>query len=290
MKNKFISSLCVLLPGLVLAQSPVSGFMKQKGQGSVVVSYATEKYDKVYLVPNEVDGVPVFNDVKIASQSLYAEYGVTNNFNVVVNVPYITATGNASEAVLTNLKFENKRSGLQDLKIYTKYNFNSYVFGKNQIDFIGVAGVELPLGYKADEGLQSIIAIGDQSNKLNLSGIMMFKNQSGFFASGQIGNTFKGGEVPNALTSEWKIGFASKRFYVDTFFATQLNSSTGVDILQPGFTGFFPATKVNYTRVGLNAYVPFTKMIGLTAGANSYISGRNIGKATGFYGGLVLNF
>ncbi len=290
MKIKFISSLCVLLPGLVLAQSPVSGFMKQKGQGSVVVSYASEKYDKVYLVPNEVDGVPVFNDVKIASQSLYAEYGVTNNFNVIVNVPYITATGNASEAVLTNLKFENKRSGLQDLKIYTKYNFNSYVFGKNQIDFIGVAGVELPLGYKADEGLQSIIAIGDQSNKLNLSGIMMFKNQSGFFASVQIGNTFKGGEVPNALTSEWKIGFAAKSFYVDTFFATQLNSSSGVDILQQGFTGFFPATKVNYTRVGLNAYIPVLKYVGITAGANSYISGRNIGKATGFYGGLVFNF
>ncbi len=290
MKNKFISSLCVLLPGLILAQSPVSGFMKQKGQGSVVVSYATEKYDKVYLVPNEVDGVPVFNDIKIASQSLYAEYGVTNNFNIVVNVPFITTTGNASEAVLANLKFENKRSGLQDLKIYTKYNFNSYVFGKNQIDFIGVAGVELPLGYKADESLQSIIAIGDQSNKLNLSGIMMFKNQSGFFASGQIGNTFKSGEVPNALTSEWKIGFAAKRFYVDTFFATQLNSSSGVDILQPGFTGFFPATKVNYTRVGLNAYIPVMKYVGITAGANSYISGRNIGKATGFYGGLVLNF
>ena len=290
MKNKFISSLCVLLPGLVLAQSPVSGFMKEKGKGSVVVSYASEKYDKVYLVPNEVDGVPVFNDVKIASQSLYAEYGVTNNFNVIVNVPYITATGNASEAVLTNLKFENKRSGLQDLKIYTKYNFHSYVFGKNQIDFIGVAGVELPLGYKADESLQSIIAIGDNSSKLNFSGIIMYKNQSGFFASGQIGNTFKGGEVPNALTSEWKIGFAAKRFYVDTFFATQLNSSSGVDILQPGFTGFFPATKVNYTRVGLNAYIPVLKYVGITAGANSYISGRNIGKATGFYGGLVFNF
>lgn len=290
MKNKFISGLCVLLPTLVLAQSPVSGFMKQKGQGSAVVSYASEKYSTVYLVPNEVDGVPIFNEVNVSSQSLYAEYGVTNNFNVVVNVPFITTKGNASEAVLANLKYENKRSGLQDLKIYSKYNFNSYVFGKNQIDFIGVAGVELPLGYKADEDLQSIIAIGDQSKKLNLSGILMFKNQSGFFASGQIGNTFKSGETPNALTSEWKLGFAAKRFYVDAFFATQLNSSAGLDILQPGFAGFFPATKVNYTRLGLNAYVPFTKMIGLTAGANSYLSGRNIGKATGFYGGLVLNF
>lgn len=290
MKNKIILSLAVVLPFLAIAQSPVSGFMKKKGEGSVVVSYASEKYSKVFLVPQEIDGVPVFNDVKIESQSLYAEYGVTNNFNVVVNLPYITATGNASQAVLTNLNYENKRSGLQDLKIYGKYNFNSYVFGNNQLDFIGVLGVEKPMNYKSDEGLQSILAIGDNATKLNVSGILMFKNKSGFFASGQIGNTFKNNKVPNALTSELKLGFAASKFYIDGFFATQLNSSAGVDILQPGFNGFFPATKVNYTRVGLNAYFPFTKHVGITAGANTYLTGRNIGKSTGFYGGLVFNF
>ncbi len=290
MKNKLLSILLLLIPILIFAQSPVSGFMKEKGQASVVLSYASEKYDQVYFVPSINDAVPIFRDVKIASQSLYFEYGVTNNFNVVVNLPYITATGNATESSLKDLGFENKREGLQDLKIYTKYNFGSYVSGKHQIDFIGVFGLELPMGYKADEGLQSIIAIGDEARKLNFSGIMMYKNQTGYFASAQIGNTFKNNRVPNALTSEWKLGFAAKRFYVDAFFATQLNSSAGVDILQPGFEGFFPATKVNYTRVGLNAYLPFTKNLGLTAGANKYLSGRNLGVATGIYGGLVFNF
>ncbi len=290
MKNKLYFLLLLLIPIINFAQSPVSGFMKEKGQASVVLSYAAESYDSVYFVPSISDAVPIFRDIKIASQSLYAEYGVTNNFNVVVNIPYITATGNATESSLKDLGFENKRAGLQDLKIYTKYNFGSYVSGKHQIDFIGVFGVELPMGYKADEGFQSIIAIGDQARKLNFSGMMMYKNKNGFFGSGQIGNTFKNNRVPNALTSEWKLGFAAKRFYIDAFFATQLNSSAGVDILQPGFEGFFPATKVNYTRIGLNAYVPFSKYIGLTAGANKYISGRNLGIATGFYGGLVFNF
>ena len=290
MKNKFILGLAVTLPFMAIAQSPVSGFMKKKGEGSVVVSYAAEKYDKVFLVPQEIQGVPVFNDVKIASQSLYAEYGVTDNFSLVLNLPFITATGNANQDVLTALNFENKRSGLQDIKLYGKYNFHSYKFGSNQIDFIGVLGIEQPMGYKQDEGLQSILAIGDNARKLNVSGILMFKNNSGFFASGQIGNTFKNNKVPNALTSEWKLGYAASKFYIDGFFATQLNSSAGVDILQPGFEGFFPATKVNYTRVGLNAYFPFSKHIGVTAGGNTYLTGRNIGKATGFYGGLVFNF
>ena len=290
MKNKLFLSLAVLLPVMAIAQSPVSGFMKKKGEGSVVLSYASEKYDKVFLVPKEIDGVPVFNEVQITSQSLYAEYGVTDNFNVVVNLPYITAMGSASQEVLTNLNFENKRAGLQDIKIYGKYNFHSYVSGNNQIDFIGVLGVEKPMGYKADEGLQSILAIGDNATKLNVSGILMFKNKSGVFASGQIGNTFKNNKVPNALTSELKLGYAASKFYIDGFFATQLNSSAGVDILQPGFDGFFPATKVNFTRVGVNAFYPATKHIGITAGANSYLSGRNIGKSTGFYGGLVFSF
>ena len=290
MKNKLFLSLAVLLPVMAIAQSPVSGFMKKKGEGSVVLSYASEKYDKVFLVPKEIDGVPVFNEVQITSQSLYAEYGVTDNFNVVVNLPYITAMGSASQEVLTNLNFEIKRAGLQDIKIYGKYNFHSYVSGNNQIDFIGVLGVEKPMGYKADEGLQSILAIGDNATKLNVSGILMFKNKSGVFASGQIGNTFKNNKVPNALTSELKLGYAASKFYIDGFFATQLNSSAGVDILQPGFDGFFPATKVNFTRVGVNAFYPATKHIGITAGANSYLSGRNIGKSTGFYGGLVFSF
>jgi hypothetical protein len=290
MKSKLLLSLFMLLPMIILAQSPVSGFMKKKGEGSAVLSYSTEKYDQVYFVPSINNGVPIFNDVKIESQSFYFELGVTNNFNVVVNLPYITATGNASESSLKDLGFSNKRDGLQDLKIYTKYNFKSFVKNNHQIDFIGVLGLELPMGYKANEGLQSIIAIGDESRKLNFSGIMMYKNKSGFFGSGQIGNTFKNNKVPNALTSEWKLGFAAKRFYVDAFFATQLNSSYGVDILQPGFEGFFPATKVNYTRIGINAYVPIKKYIGLTAGANKYVSGRNLGIATGIYGGLVFNF
>jgi hypothetical protein len=289
MKHKLLSFLLILIPTIIFAQSPVSGFMKEKGQASFVISHSSEKYDEVYFVPSISDAVPIFRDVKIQSQSLYAEYGVSNTFNIVVNIPYITVTGNATESSLRDLGFENKRSGFQDLKIYSKYNFVSYVSGKHQIDFIGVLGVELPMGYNANEGLQSIIAIGDEAKKLNFSGIMMYKNKSGLFGSAQIGNTFKDNRVPNAFTSEWKLGFAAKRFYVDAFFATQLNSSSGVDILQPGFDGFFPATKVNFTRIGLNAYVPFSKYIGLTAGANKYISGRNLGIATGFYGGLVLN-
>jgi hypothetical protein len=40
------------------SQSPISGFMQ--GKGNISLSLSSEKYDKVYLVPQETDGVPIF--------------------------------------------------------------------------------------------------------------------------------------------------------------------------------------------------------------------------------------
>jgi hypothetical protein len=54
--------------------------------------------------------------------------------------------------------------------------------------------------------------------------------------------------------------------------------------LAEGFQGF--SYKVNYTKIGLNLY-PLYKDFGLAGGASTLVAGRNIGKATGFYGALV---
>jgi hypothetical protein len=53
-------------------------------------------------------------------------------------------------------------------------------------------------------------------------------------------------------------------------------------------SGYFPITKVNYTKVGLNLYT--LQSLGVSAGASTLIAGRNIGKATGYYGGVTYKF
>ncbi|APY09616.1 hypothetical protein BWZ20_06735 [Winogradskyella sp. J14-2] len=289
--KKIITACCFFAIGVSFAQSPVNGFMQKAGEGGLSLTYSYESYDKVFLVPEEVNGVPVFNDVSKTSISLYGDIGISDNLNIVLNVPYIQAEGNATDATLANNGFENERSGIQDLKVYVKYRFHSFKLGENTLDFIGSVGLETPLGdYSADEGLQSIIAIGNEASSFNTFGIATFKTKSGLFTTGQVGYSFRGNSVPDALISELKLGYACSKFYLDAFIANQLSEKDGVDILGEGFTGFFPATRVNYTRVGVNGYVPFFDGIGLTAGANTYIAGRNIGKSTGFYGGLVYSF
>ena len=292
-KKQLLLILAVTTLGCVntaFSQSPISGFMQGKGKGNVSLSLSSEKYDKVYLVPQETDGVPIFNEVKLNSTNLYATYGLSDQLDVVLSLPYISAEGNASQEQLNNLNYSNTRSGVQDVSFFLKYNPYFHNFGKSSLRLIGALGLKTPLGdYKVDEGLQSIIAIGNRSTTVSALGLAMFKMDSGIFASGQIGGNIASNDVPNSYTSELKLGYAASKFYGDAFVANQ-TSTSGVDILREGFQGFFPATKVNYTKIGLNLYTPLYKDFGLAGGASTLVAGRNIGKATGFYGALVYKF
>ncbi|MBK9336519.1 MAG: hypothetical protein IPM98_07985 [Lewinellaceae bacterium] len=289
--NRLLSALALFcLPVLALAQSPVSGFMNGKGHGVFAKSFTAEQYDNVFLAPNDADGVPVFNEVNVKSISMYASYGITDRFDVVFGLPYIKVEGAANETVLRELGFENERSGIQDVSLFVKYNPYSLDGGIGKLDFIVAAGLKTPLGnYKVDEGLQSIIAIGNRATSVGGMAIAQFRASSGFFATTQIGYSLRNGEVPNALVGEIKAGYGNRYFYVDAWYAGQV-SDGGVNILGEGFTGFFPATDVTYTRAGLSVFVPVAAGFGISAGVNKYLTGRNIGEATGFSGSVVYAF
>ncbi len=278
------------LPLVSTAQSPVSGFMNGKGKGAIALSHSAEKYDHVFLVPSNAHGVPVFNDVKINSTSLYASYGITNRLDVSASLPHIAAKGNATQGVLQELGFENERKGIQDLSLFLKYNPYRCKIGKADLNFLIGAGVQTPLGkYKVDEGLQSILAIGNRATSITGMGVAQLRTPSGLFLTTQAGYSSRSGDVPNAVLGEIKAGYAHKRFYLDAWYAGQI-SKGGVNILGEGFAGIFPATNVTYDRAGVSIYVPIAGGIGVSVGANKYLSGKNVGEGTGFSGALVFSF
>lgn len=278
------------LPILVQAQSPLSGFMNGKGNGAVALSYSAEKYDNVFLVPNDANGVPVFNDVKVNSASLYASYGISDRFDAVVSLPHIQTEGNASQSVLNELGYENTRSGIQDLSVFLKYNPYNCNIGTASLHFMLGAGLKTPIGdYKVDEGLQSILAIGNRATSFNGLAIAQVRFNDGLFFTTQAGYSIRNGEVPNALVGEIKAGYAGQHIYVDTWFAGQV-SDGGVDILGEGFEGFFPATDVSFNRIGVNVYVPIAAGFGVSGGVSKYLNGRNVGESTGFSGAIVYSF
>src|SRR5687768_17162803 len=77
------------------AQSLVSGFMAGKGHGSVVISGTTEQYKNVFLVPEKVKGVPIFEEVRVSSLNLYGTYGLTDKIDAILSIPFIRSEGKA---------------------------------------------------------------------------------------------------------------------------------------------------------------------------------------------------
>lgn len=281
----------------VQAQSLVSGFMAGKGHGSVVLSGTTERYDNVYLAPEKIDGVPIFQEVRVNSLNLYTTYGLSDKIDAVISLPYIQSKGKAAGAVVDDLNtlyptagYTNIRQGFQDITGLLKFKSYTREIGSSILDLLGVVSFSTPVSnYQTNTGYGYIIAIGNQATKYTASGVAHLKTSSGVFATGQVGYSLRTGLVPNALVGEAKIGYAGPRTYVEGFAAFQ-ESNGGTDISEAGFNGFFPSTRVNYIRLGVSAYRPLAKGVGIVLGASTYVAGRNIGKSTGYSAGLSYNF
>jgi len=273
------------------AQSLVSGFLPGKGHGSVVVSGTVERYQSVYLAPEKIDRVPLFDRVEVSSVNLYANYGITDKLEAVVSLPWIQSKGHADEQVLQEKNFTNKRSGLQDVTLLLKTKLFSKEIGTNVLDVLGVLSGSTPISnYRSDSSIAYIIAIGNRANKVSAQGVVHLKTLSGVFFTGQAGYSVRDKSVPNAFVAETKVGFAGPKLYVDALASFQKSDKSGTDVLQPGFEGFFPATRVDFVRLGISVFRPIAKGFGLTVGATTYVAGRNLGKSTGVSGGIAYNF
>ena len=279
------------------AQNLVSGFMAGKSHGSVAVSGTTEAYTKVFLAPEKIEGVPVFQEVRVSSLNLYATYGLSDKIDVVVSLPYIQSKGRAPGTVITDLGtlystagYTNVRQGLQDVTALFKFKSYTREIGSSILDLLGVVSFSTPVSdYESNTGYGYIIAIGNRATKYSASGVAHLKTASGVFATAQVGYSLRTGQVPNALVGEAKLGYAGPKTYLEGSASFQ-ESNGGTDISEQGFTGYFPATRVNFVRLGVSAYRPITNGFGLSLGANTYVAGRNIGKSTGFSAGVSYNF
>ncbi|MCC3159393.1 hypothetical protein LJ737_19280 [Hymenobacter sp. 15J16-1T3B] len=275
------------------AQSLITGFMAGKGHGSVVFTGTAERYRNVFLVPEKVDAVPIYREVRVSSVSLFANYGISNKVEAVVSLPFIQSSGRANKQVLDSLgaAYVNTRSGLQDLSAFLKFKVLTMPVGSSQLDLLGAVGVSTPASsYQSKADLGYIIAIGNRATKYTTVGVAQLRTPSGVFVMGQAGYSVRTNPVPDAFVADAKVGYAGLKLYAEAWASLQQSSSKGTDILQPGFTGLFTATRVNYTRVGLSLYKPLSKGVGLVLGASQYLAGRNVGQSTGVSAGVSYNY
>ena len=272
----------VLVTSLAYAQPITDGFMKGKGNGSLVLSYSWERYDEFYAGANLMEGINTGlrtwgGEITTQSVSLYGTVGLTDELDLIVNVPYIAVQGAGVDTV------SQEDSGLQDASLFIKWRPLLIETGGGNLSFLGALGFATPLSdYEEDLPL----SIGNQSTRADLRLITHFQSNAGLFGELQAGYSLRSNNVPNATLLSAKIGYAASAFYIDLWSETQISDSDAPDIGQVPFN----ETRVNYTQVGTSLFVPVVSGFGVSAGVGQYVSGRNVGLATRFSGGLVYSF
>lgn len=288
-QNKIITLallLTVLFTQQTIAQAIIDGFITPKNKGSISLSFSHENYDEFFLAAQRMDA-PGRLGGQITTQSigLYANYGITDRLNVVLNLPYIIAQGDGNENIpQDDGSFQDQQiQDFQDMAIYLKYQAYEHSFDAGHLSLIPALGFGTPLSdYAADD----LLSVGNGATFFDMRGIVHFKAKNGLFIEGQAGHSFRSDEVPDAWVFAGKMGYAHEKFYVDFGFHTQISESDAPDIGQ----AVFSAARVNFTQLSLSAYYPVLPSVGISVGVGQYIDGRNVGLATRFSGGVVYSF
>ena len=277
------------------AQGLVDGFMKGQRKASFAVTYAQESYDNYYVGTTEIHN-PNLGTVTTQSLNLNGSYGLGYDLDLVVAAPYVRAEASAG--------YWQKQEGFQDISAALRWEAFDYKIGSARLSWLFAVGYSLPLqNYVID----SPVAIGHGSRSLDGRTLLHFK-AGAFFLTGQLGYIRRGQvtldrvvnyydpsnlnpnsgstvNVPDVTDFVVRGGVAAKHFYVDGWVQRQTPYNKGTDI-GPGIP--FPTNAVGFTRTGINVYLPVVKKFGLNAGYSTTLSGRNVGKATRFSGGVVI--
>lgn len=230
---------------------------------------------------------------------LMGTYGVSKNFNILVNAPYVSTHVTAGTL--------HDQHGIQDLTLWLKWMAVEQNVGNGLLSVYVLGGGSVPLtNYIAD---YLPLAIGLHSK--SLSGRLMVDYQLGkFFATASGSYTWRDNikidrnsyyttelhltnevDMPNMTLFNFRAGYRSERMILEAV-ATKMTTIGGFDIRKNDMP--FPSNKMNATMVGGHFKYNFKQVDGLslTGGGNYTVAGRNVGQATSFDIGVfyILDF
>lgn len=232
---------------------------------------------------------------KVSTQSLMfmANYGITNDLNIMVGVPYIWTK--ASAGTLHGLK------GLQDLSLNVKWKAIKKSFGKNKLALILVGGVSTPSSNYVVDFLP--LSIG--SGSTNLTGrVMVDYVRNRIFATASAAYVVRSNveidrtsyydtqlhltnkvAMPDAANYQLRAGYRGRFLIAEALFSNWTTLG-GFDITRNNMP--FPSNRMNATSIGVNFKytLPVHTNLAILAGASQVVAGRNMGQSTSVNGGI----
>jgi len=226
-----------------------------------------------------------------------ANYGITNDLNVMAGVPYVWTK--ASAGTLTGLQ------GIQDLSVYLKWRAYQKEKGDNKLQLFLVGGFSTPLSNYNIDLLPMSIGLG--STNAIFRGTVDFKHKV-WFATASAAYYYRSNvfldrnsyyttelhltdevEMPNAASYLLRTGYRGKYLIAEAM-VSNWNTLGGFDITRNNMP--FPSNDMEATNVGAGVKWTWKKHTGLSAvgNVNYTVDGRNVGQSTSFSVGVFYAF
>lgn len=251
-----------MLGSFSFAQGVIDGFFKGKGNTDLALSYSLQKSDIYFAGFNEINYKRNLNAIGV-----FAAHGVTNKFDVIINIPFINTT-------------------FQDASIFGKYELFSHTIKETKISCISALGTSFPLAkYEVNSGQ----AIGQRAVQILPKLVVQFKFGNGIFIQTQGGYNYALSPVASSIPFSVKAGMAKVKIYTDVWFDYQ-HGIGDKDYLGNVPFNSFRELVVSYQRIGGVFYYTLKPKLGIFLNYAYTFSGRNTSQGYFIGTGAVLKF
>jgi hypothetical protein len=278
-------TLCAFTTTASWSQGMLSGFMQGSGNTGTSVSYSTEQYSKYYIGDSITDN-PALGTISTRSASLYVVGGLTSFLDLVVGLPYISASSSAGYWETIN--------GMQDISIYLRGRVVQFkTEDGSTLDVMLGGGISTPLTNYPNN---APVTIGHGSTNLDGRLIVQARDAStGLFVAAQGGYIHRSNvtidrgfdvAVPDNIDVSARIGWTGPVYLDAWIYNTVGQSGTNIG---PGVP--FPTNRQSYLQVGGTAawQLPFLPELSINAGMAHILTAQNVGKSTRFSFGINYN-
>jgi Putative MetA-pathway of phenol degradation len=286
LKIKLSLSFIFFIIAICQSQTELDAIMMNKNQFCNGLQYTHSSWKNYWEGELKRDN-PNLGTVTTQSVMYMANYGITDNLNVMVGAPYIWTKPSAG--TLTGM------SGIQDISAFVKWRAYQQKIGKGKLSLFAIGGLSTPLSDYVIDFLPFSIGLGTTNltirgmadyliGKINITGSASYIKRSNttldrsayYDTELRLTNEVN---MPDAALYQLRVGYRGKYLLAEGFLMNWSNMP-------------FPSNKMNNTAVG--TFVKYTikqhTNLALVANANFTVAGRNMGQANTYSAGAFYAF
>jgi hypothetical protein len=237
--------------------------------------------------------------VSTQSFSLMGNYGIKDNLNVLVGLPYVRTKASAGQL--------KGQKGIQDISLWIKWMPLEKEWGPGMLSLYTIGGYSMPVSDYVADFLP--LSIGLRSKNISLRAMADY--QIGSWFSTISGTYIRRSNItldrtsyyttephytnevnmPDAMQWQWRVGYRNEGIIAEAIL-DNWTTLGGFDITRNNMP--FPSNRMNATRAGINMKYEnlLVEGLSLVGGGNYTLWGRNMGQASSLNAGVfyILDF